>query len=344
MKYFTTIVILFTIVFFTSLMNDGMPQQVPIAVVDMDQTSTTRALERRLSAFQSTEVVANYANIPDARAAMQEGAISGYIVFPHGFTEQLLSARQPHLSFYYNSAIFTSGALVMKDLKTISLVSNAAVGQATLRTKGLTEGQIMAVLQPIKVDPHMTGNPWVNYNIYITTMIVPGIIFMIVCLLLCYYLPKTGRALQHALYAGAGLFVFQLYVYGVLKLPHEGSWTTIMLLSLLFVAAAIGFAFMAFAVAPSRRMSMSVCSLWSVLNFSMSGAAYPIDSMHPLLQGASYLFPLRHYFMAYQLNVLHGYPLADSWLWVSGLIVCAALPLLLLGRLRRLLRNFVYTE
>lgn len=82
MKYFSIIVILFSIIFFTSLMNDGMPQQVPIAVVDQDNTSTTRALQRRLSAFQTTEVVANYTNIPEAREAMQKGDICGYVIFP----------------------------------------------------------------------------------------------------------------------------------------------------------------------------------------------------------------------------------------------------------------------
>ena len=101
MKYFSIIAILFTIVFFTSLMNDGMPQQVPIAVVDQDNTSTTRALQRRLSAFQTTNVVANYTNIPDAREAMQRGDISGYLIFPEGFHCQVEPVYQPHFSTPY---------------------------------------------------------------------------------------------------------------------------------------------------------------------------------------------------------------------------------------------------
>ena len=344
MKNYALIAIVFTIVFFTSLMHQGMPQQIPIAVVDQDQTSTTRALQRRLSAFQTTDVVANYTNVPDARDAMQMGDISGYIVFPEGFTEDLLSGRQPNLSYYYNSAIFASGSMAMKDLKTISVLSAAAMCQGTLRAKVLTDDQAMAILQPILVQAHMTGNPWVNYNIYVSTMIVPGIIFMLICLLVCYYLPKYGRSMQHALFAALGIYIFQLYIYGILRLPHEGSWLMILLLSTLLVTAALGFSFFAFALLPSRRMSMRICSLWGVMSFSMSGAAYPIDSMHPLLQAASYLFPLRHYFMAYQINVLHGYPLEYGWFWICGLIFFSALPFLVWSRLCRHIRNFVYTE
>lgn len=175
-------------------------------------------------------------------------------------------------------------------------------------------------------------------------MILPGFFFILICLLTCYYLPKYGRAIQHALLAALGIFVFQFYIYGILKLPHEGSWWFIVLLSLLFVTAAIGFALFVFALIPSRRLSMSVCSLWGVMSFSLSGAAFPIDAMHPFLQAGSYLFPLRYYFMAYQLNVLHGYSISYSWFWISGLIITSALPLLVWGRLRRQIREFVYTE
>ncbi|MCF0196917.1 MAG: ABC transporter permease [Bacteroidaceae bacterium] len=344
MRYYVAIAIAFTIVFFTSMMNDGMPQQVPIAVVDLDQTPTTRALVRRLDGFQATNVVAEFLNVAEAREAMQRGEISGYIIFPSNFTEHLQAGRSPHISYYYNAAVLAAGAMAMKDLKTIATLAKAGVGQAVLRAKGMGERETMAVLQPVKVEPHMTGNPWINYNIYITTMVVPGIIFMLVCGTLCYFMPRFATALNSALIAAAGLLVFQLYIYGVLQLPHQGGWWTILLLSLLLITSALGYALFIFALIPSRRLSMSVCSLWGVMSFSLSGAAFPIDSMHPLLQGLSYLFPLRHYFMAYQLNVLHGYPLSTSVTWLSGLVVFSALPLLVWALLRRSIRNFVYTE
>ena len=46
------------IVFFTSMMNEGQPEKMPVGIVDLDNTSTTRSLVRRLDAFQNSEVVA----------------------------------------------------------------------------------------------------------------------------------------------------------------------------------------------------------------------------------------------------------------------------------------------
>ena len=42
-----------TILFFTFLLDSGQPQEMPIGVVDLDKTSTTRALIRRLDGMQN---------------------------------------------------------------------------------------------------------------------------------------------------------------------------------------------------------------------------------------------------------------------------------------------------
>mgnify|MGYP004449073067 CR=1 FL=1 len=172
-----------------------MPHQLPIAVVDQDLTSTTRQLKRQLQAYASTNIVASYANISDARVAMQKGEIYGYLLIPEGFTGKLLSSRQPFMSLYYNGAIFTGGVLAYKDMKIISMMAKKAVGVEATRAIGLTDSQAEAILQPVRIDAHMTGNPWSNYNIYITTMIVPGVIILLLTVLLCYSVPDIKKML-----------------------------------------------------------------------------------------------------------------------------------------------------
>ena len=41
----------------------------------------------------------------------------------------------------------------------------------------------MAFLQPIVLDTHTVGNPWVNYNVYLTTMLVPTCMLLLVFLI-----------------------------------------------------------------------------------------------------------------------------------------------------------------
>ena len=73
--------------FFTTMMDKGAPEHLPIGLVDADNTSTTRALSHRLDAFQSTKVVERYATMSEARHAIQQGKIYGFLYFPKGTTE-----------------------------------------------------------------------------------------------------------------------------------------------------------------------------------------------------------------------------------------------------------------
>lgn len=177
---------IFTVFFFTSMLHSGQPQEMPVGVVDLDNTSTTRALVRRLDAFQTSRVVAHYTNLTEARQAIQKNKIYAFLYIPKGTTDDLLSSRQPKVSYYYSSVYFTAGALLMRDLKTITTLGSAAVGQATMQARGFTDRQIRTFLQPITIDLHPVGNPWINYNVYLSTFLIPGIILLFVFLISAY--------------------------------------------------------------------------------------------------------------------------------------------------------------
>src|SRR5574344_265225 len=73
-------IVLFTdlvTLFFTSLMGEGQPENMPVGVVDLDRSTTSRSLTRRLDAFQTSRVVAHYESVESARKAMQKGEIYG---------------------------------------------------------------------------------------------------------------------------------------------------------------------------------------------------------------------------------------------------------------------------
>ena len=103
--------------FFTSLMDEGAPQNLPIGVVDLDQTTTTRKLTRMIDAFQSTKVVAHYTSMDEARHAIQKNDIYGFLLFPKDMTSDMLAFRQPKMSFYYSNTSLTAGSLIYKDMR-----------------------------------------------------------------------------------------------------------------------------------------------------------------------------------------------------------------------------------
>ena len=350
--------------FFTSLLEEGLPESLPIGVVDFDNTSTTRSMVRRLDGFQTSQVVDCYSSVAEARHAIQQNKIYAFLYIPKGTTDKLLASRQPKISYYYSNASVVAGSLLMKDLKTISTLGSAAVGQATMSARGFTSGQIQAFLQPIRVDLHQVANPWSNYNVYLSTVMVPGVMMLFIFLISAYSIGTelkfgrskewlalannhifdalVGKFLPHLLIWLAIIYSYEYYIFGVLHFPHEGGVWQIILIGLLQVLSSMGFGIFAFGLMPSLRMSMSVCSLWAVLSFSMAGSAFPVMGMDAPLQSLSWLFPLRHYYMIYQITVFNGFPMLEAWFHFAALAAFILLPWIVVGKIKNAMLTYVY--
>ena len=350
--------------FFTSMLDDGLPTDMPVGIVDLDNTSTSRSLERRLVSFQMSKVVAHYSSVAEARHAIQRNEIYGFLYIPKGTTEKLLAQRQPKISYYYTYTTLVAGSMLMKDMKTISTLGSAGLGQATMRAKGLTDKQIQTILQPITIDLHQIANPWSSYNVYLTTVMVPGIIMLFIFLISTYSLGTElkfatskkwlemadnnimvallGKFLPQTIIWLAIVFGYQLYVFFHLGFPHQGSPFMLVLLGLMQVLSAQGFGIFAFGLMPSLRMSMSVSSLWAVVSISMAGSAFPVMGMDGALQSLSWLFPLRHYWMIYQACVFNGFPLIESWFHFAALLAFMLLPWMVVKKIKNAMLTYVY--
>ncbi len=352
------------IFFFTSMLDEGLPTSLPVGVVDLDNTSMSRSLTRKLDGFQMSKVVAHYPSMAEARRAIQRNEIYGFLYIPKGTADKLVASRQPKISYYYSYTTLTAGSMLMKDLKTISTLGSAALGQATMRAKGLTDKQIQTLLQPITVDLHMIANPWSNYNAYLSTMMVPGLIMLFIFLISAYSIGTElkfatskkwlemadnnitvallGKFLPQTIIWLAIVFGYEWYVFYHLGFPHLGSPWMLILLGLMQVLSAQGFGIFAFGLMPSLRMSMSICSLWAVLSISMAGSAFPVMGMDSALQSLSWLFPLRHYWMMYQTCVLNGFPLIESWFHFAALAAFMLLPWLVVKKIKNAMLTYVY--
>ena len=350
---------LFCFVFFTSLMAEGLPTNMPLGLVDNDNTTTSRSLARNLDAFEMTSIKEQYANVTEAREAVQRGDIYGFYYIPKGTTRKAQRQELPVVSFYTNYSYLVAGSLLYRDMRTMSELASGAASRTVLYAKGATERQAMAFLQPIVIDSHAINNPWLNYNVYLSNVILPGLLMLFIFMVTVFsigtevkyntmhdWLIMARGSMFHAL-AGKLLpqtliffligIAFAIGLYGVLHFPCHCGLPTMLLVMFLGIIGAQGLGVFMFAMLPTLRMSLSFASLWGVISFSICGMSYPVMAMHPTLQGLSLLFPLRHYFLLYVNCALDGYPLMNAAPYVVGLLLFASLPLLLLRRLKKML-------
>lgn len=350
--------------FFTTLMYNGLPTDMPVGVVDEDNTSTTREILRNMDAFSQVRLTEDYASVSEARRAMQQGDIYAFYYIPEGTTDEVLAGRQPIVSFYTNNSLLIAGSLIYRDLRTMSVLANASVGLKTLQAKGVDDRTAMAFLQPIVINTHALSNPWLNYSVYLNNTILPGVLMILIFMMTtfsigveikegtgkawlamtdnCMWRALLGKLLPHTVIFFLVMLAHYVYLYGVLAFPCHCGAGPLLLQAAMTVLASQGLGVFFIAVIPTLRLALSACSLWGVVSFSISGFSFPVMAMHPSLQMLCNLFPLRHYYLIYVSQTLDGHPLSYVWKSYLALLLFALLPLLVLRRLRTVMLNYDY--
>lgn len=350
--------------FFTSLMSNGLPENLPVGVVDQDNTPTTRNIIRNLDAFTQIGISSQYPNVIEARQAMQRGEIYAFYYIPEGTTKEVMSNRQPKISFYTNNAYLIAGSLSYRDMRIMSELAKGAAGLKVLQAKGIEETAAKAFLQPIVIDTHALKNPWLNYSVYLNNTILPGIIMLLIFMMTVFTIGSevknntnkewmemadnnilkavSGKLILHTLIFYAVSLGILVYLYGILKFPFHCSIGALMFSTLLMVLSAQSFGVAVYSIIPTLRLALSACSLWGVVSFSISGFTFPTMAMHPSLQMLANLFPLRHYFLIYINQILNGYPMEYAATSYLALILFILLPIPLLPRLKKGVTEFNY--
>lgn len=362
---FSTVFVMgFCYIFFLTMMREGLPERLPVAIVDLDQSSISRRFFREIQATAMTEVTLRCTSFEEARDEMQKGNIHGIIVIPRDFYKDLLAYRRPEVSFYVNNAYLIGGTLSYKDFLTMSALGSGAVQREMLRAKGLTETAIMGRIQPIIIDSHMIGNPWANYGVYLINLLLPGVLQLMILLLTIYAIgiELKNKTSRDWLEAGEGSLVAALagklapytilfsilglagniLLYKYVQYPMHGSLAVFSLATILYVLAYQAIGIFMIGLFPVLRDGISFAALYGILAFTYAGFTFPIEAMPPLAQGASVLFPIRHYFKIYVSEALLGTSSVNIIIYFAALLAFLLLPFIVFRRLKNALINQNY--
>ncbi|GBU08639.1 membrane protein [Bacteroidales bacterium] len=345
-------------------MYEGLPTNMPLALVDLDNSITSRNIARQLEAFEGSEIVYTTNSFSDAREELQKGNVYGIMLIPSDFERDASLSKQPQLSFYTNNSFLIAGSLLFKDLKTIATLSSAAVNLKIGRAKGQSDKELMPQIQPIGLDTHPIGNPWINYSVYLSNMLLPGILQLMILLVTVYSIgiemkEKTARkwlqmgnsslirSLFGKLLPQTGIFfivgmILFIAMYIILEFPLNGNFLNMMLGMLLAILSAQALGIFMIGVLPTLRLGLSFASIWGMLSFSISGFSFPVTAMYSWVKALSILFPLRHYYLIYVDQALNGRDMIYSWHHYLALAAFIILPFTILKNLKAAIRHLEY--
>lgn len=356
-------VMVFCSIFYLTFLRDGVPSELPIGVVDYDNSSMTRNFIQQLNSTQLGDVI-QYDDLAEARADMEMGKITSVCVLPKGMYADVQAQRQPEFTFYVNTLYFLGGSLAYKDILTMINLTSGAVQRQVLRMKGVNENAILGRIRPVDIDIHMPGNPTMNYGAYLANMMLPGVLEMVIVILIIYsfgtelkygtsrqLLNMTGGHISPAIAGKLALYTmlftaigFSLIflLYGWMRFPLGGSIWWMLLDVFLLVIASESIGLFIIGCVPVLRFALSIGALFSVMAFSMTGFTLPVEAMPAGIQGLSEMFPLRHYYKFYIQGGMMGTGFAGCYKEIIHLILFLFLPISVTARLKSayILQNY----
>lgn len=343
----------------TYLMNTGLPSKIPVAVVDMDNTSTTRSLIAKLNAAHRTDVKYTVGSFLEANDLMDRLEVYAILMIPHNFTSDLVKGNQPKLSYYTNSAFKIAGSLMVQDLETVGALASASVEMSMAGAKGYGPPQITTIVSPIGTEAHPIHNPYLNYAILLNGIMLACILQLIIVLFTISSLGsemKSDTAQELINTAGGSSWKMMLgkllpntLVFILIALleisvlnyyngfPMFGGFWELFLGYVGLIIASQGFGIILFAVFANYRMAISSGSLLSMLSFSLVGFSYPTAQMNPVLNSVSHIFPVKTFYYIFGDQGLNGYPLSYSYSHYLFLLGFAFVGVVLFGRVRKIL-------
>lgn len=201
----------------------------------------------------------------------------------------------------------------------MSVLAGAAVGLQTGQAKGYTEAQIMGQLQPIVIDTHPIGNPWLNYSVYLNNTVLPGIIQLMVFLVTVFsigteikystsrkWLDMGGNSIavsllgkllpQTAIFTVVG-FMYCAVLYGINSFPLNSGWFPMLLAMFLLIISSQAVGVFMIGVLPTPRLGLSFASLFGMISFSIVGFSFPVQGMDPTLASVDSFVPFAALFL-----------------------------------------------
>ncbi|OJY71320.1 MAG: hypothetical protein BGP16_12160 [Sphingobium sp. 66-54] len=274
--------------FYPSAYSGEVPTRMPVAVVDLDHSGTSRSLVSKLSALQQAEVVARLPSPDDALRWIESRRASAVVIIPEGFERHILRGEQGTV------ALYGSGAYLLRSSTALTGVGAAL---SALGRDAATD-QAMALGAPAPPALGLIQRPLFNTREGYGSTVFPGVTFIIIHQTLLIGLallaatmrerhgplafnPRDllGIALAFFAIGAANVAYFTGFVFWFQDMPRAaGSLGALALAGALFVAATVTAALALASFFKTRERPLQLWIVTSVPIYFLSGLSWPAEA------------------------------------------------------------------
>jgi ABC-2 type transport system permease protein len=335
-----------------AMLIQGVPRELPVAIVDQDHSAFSRAVVRAAAAAPSVTIAERPADMAAAEALTRSGTVWAVLHIPKGASDGLARNTTPAIHIFYNASFLTIGASAASGLSGAVKDVIAERGLDALHARGLPAARI----HPPPVQVTILFNPQTSFEWYLQALVHPAVLHLLTA---CVAVMALGRELEgrslarwkretggglaallgkfapYLLLLGIWAAVWMIWLLGVRGWTMGGSLMLTLAAQILLFAGTMAISVLLVTGVRKPSFAFSASALYAGSALAYSGGTLPLEGGSLFARGWSQALPFTHY-LRLQMDQFLGTPIAAAVpeLLALGLylVVPLALALLLLRR------------
>lgn len=325
------------------IFRQGVAKDLPIAVVDQDNSSLSVKLRNALEASPDIAVVAAPADIFQAREMLESAQVDAIVLLPSGLERKVYQGIEAVVPAYINGTNVLTGGIIQRSvLKTIGTIS----GGIQLKKQMLdekNETQAMARVMPVELRQHILFNPYTNYNYFLNSALMNIMLYLFAFLSSIYTFGNelkkgTGRELLETgnssvrlvivgklfpytvIFTGFAMLInVLLYEFG--GMPMNGNFFLILLGQLVTMVTYQVMGVWLVALTYNLRLSLSIASAYSMMAITFSGLTFPLEGMPLSARIFAAAFPFTWWEKLFISQSLRGAPAGEALVYICYILI-----------------------
>ncbi|MGN0005834.1 MAG: ABC transporter permease [Candidatus Gastranaerophilaceae bacterium] len=352
-----TVIPLFLCGLFVYIFQDESPRDLPISVIDYDNSKLSREFVRMLDSAPAVQVFCRSDNELIAKKDIIKGKTYAVVIIPDNFETDITKGNKPSISLKYNNQYLLTGGIIYKDVMTVFKTFQAKQEYKKLVKAGINHEKALKILNPVSIDEHVKSNPYLNYAYFLVLAALAHILQLLATFAVIWsfgtefkdctskeWLKTADNSIFVAVYAKILPYLLVYTVIGVLMfLIYEACYNAPINGNLLFLFLTLPLYLLAYqsvgvlyvAITNNLRLSLSAGSFYTALGFTFAGVTYPVFAMPTLACVFANLLPIHHWLKIGLGQTLLGIPVKYQLPVCFLLVLFCILPIPFMVKLKR---------
>lgn len=339
-KYYIFLVCLFPFLdflFLGGIYFYGNVQNMPIAVIDKDNSKISRTISRYFNSSYAFNVYYKLDNVEELNELFLKNKVYMGVFIPKDTQKNIKKSLPATITLYIDGSNFLTANLAEIEGANVIGTINAGLKNTMMKKRGIQSKQANEMMLTIKNDTTKLFNPTYHYGYFLT----PGIwISILGQLFLIFGALTIGKKLEEKNLAQENIFYLilgKLTVYTAIsiiyfeilfriffpafQIPFYGNASGAVILSALFITATILLGMVMSAVTGNRLDALKGCLLIGAPAFLMSGYTWPLAQMPVLMRTISHFIPLTSYLEGFRKIFQQHLPIEYIFPFAKTLII-----------------------